>query len=226
MSPAKSIAFAHGIFADGSSFNKLIPALRAEGYEVISSQHGLDDHQQDVDCVVRTFGQVPSPIVLVGHSYGGALITAAGTDERVGALVYCAALGPDEEETSASQQGKFPKTDLFGQIKVADGRIWMLPEGIDCFAADLTPEEKQAVYATAAPPAVDLFDQKAKGVAWRDTPAWNIVATNDRAVNPELEMFAAKRMKGTITEVASSHVPMLSHPDVVLDVIREAASSC
>jgi pimeloyl-ACP methyl ester carboxylesterase len=223
MSTNKSIVFAHGIWADGSSFSKLIAPLRAEGYEVLASQHGLDDHQEDVDCVVRNIGRATRPVVLVGHSYGGALITAAGTDDRVVGLVYVAALGLDEEETSASQQAKFPRTDLFGQIEVADGRIWMLPDGIEYFAGDLTEAEKQVVWATANPPAVDLFDQKVKGVAWRNKPSWCIVATNDHAVNPELERFAAKRMNATVTEVASSHVPMLSQPEVVLDVIRAAA---
>jgi pimeloyl-ACP methyl ester carboxylesterase len=225
MSPIKSIAFAHGIWADGSSFSKLIPPLRSDGYQVITSQHGLDDFQADVDCCVRTFGQVPSPILLAGHSYGGAIITEAGNDDRVAGLVYINALGPDETETLQGHQDQFPQTDVFKSIKVEDGRVWMLPEGIEYFAADLTEEEKQVVYATANPPAATLFGAKVQRAAWRDKPCWNIVGTNDRSVHPDLERSAAKRMNGTITEVASSHVPMLSHPDVVLDVIREAARS-
>ncbi len=226
MSPARSVAFAHGIWADGSSFSKLMPALRDDGYEVIASQHGLDDFQADVDCCIRTFSRVPSPIVLVGHSYGGAIITAAGNDERVAGLVYINALGPDETETLQGQQDKFPKTDVFKSIEVAEGRVWMLPEGIEYFAGDLPDEEQQVVYATANPPAATLFGAKIPKPAWRDKPCWNIVGTNDQSVHPDLERAAAKRMNGTITEVASSHVPMLSHPDVVLNVIREAAKSC
>ena len=225
MSSIKSIVFAHGIWADGSCFSKLIPPLRADGSEVITSQHGLDNLQTDVDCCVKTFGRVPSPILLVGHSYGGAVITWAGTDDRVAGLVYISALGPDENETLQGEQDKFPQTDVFKSIEVADGRVWMLPAGIEYFAGDLSEEEQQVVYATANPPAADLFGQKVGGVAWRTKPSWNIVATNDRSVHPDLERAAAKRMNGTITEVASSHVPMLSHPDVVLDVIRNAASS-
>jgi pimeloyl-ACP methyl ester carboxylesterase len=219
----KSIVFAHGIWADGSSFSKMIPPLRAEGYEVLCSQHALDDAQADVDCTVRNIARATRPVVLVGHSYGGAVITAAGTDDRVAGLVYICALGPDEDETAASEQGKFPTTDLFGQIEEADGRIWMLPEGIENFAGDLTEEEKQVVWATASPPAVTLFDQKPKGVAWKNKPSWYIVGKNDHAVHPELERFAAKRMGATTTELASSHVPMLSQPEAVLDVIRDAA---
>jgi len=225
MSSIKSIVFAHGIWADGSCFSKLIPPLRADGYEVITSQHGLDNLKTDVDCCVKTFGRVPSPILLVGHSYGGAVITWAGTDDRVSGLVYIAALAPDDDETSQSQLDKYPKTDIFAHIEVAEGRIWMQPDGIEYFAGDLSEEEQQVVYATANPPAADLFGQKVGGVAWRTKPSWNIVATNDRSVHPDLERAAAKRMNGTITEVSSSYVPMLSHPDVVLDVIRDAASS-
>jgi pimeloyl-ACP methyl ester carboxylesterase len=226
MSPNKSIVFAHGIWADGTCFSKLIPPLRAEGYEVLSSQHGLDDAQADVDCTIRNIARTTRPVILVGHSYGGAVITAAGTDDRVVGLVFISALGPDEDETAASQQAKFPTTDLFGQIEIADGRIWMLPEGIDNFAGDLTEEEKQVVWATANPPAATLFDQKPKGTAWKTKPSWNIVATNDHAVHPDLERFAAKRMGGTVTELASSHVPMLSQPEAVLTVIRAAAEGC
>src|SRR5580698_2890355 len=137
MSPARSIVFAHGIWADGSCFSKLVPPLRAEGYEVICSQHGLDDAQADVDCTIRNIARMTGPVVLVGHSYGGAVITAAGTDERVAALVYINALGPDETETSQTEQDKFPKTPAFGQIEVADGRVWMLPGGAACFCGDL-----------------------------------------------------------------------------------------
>ena len=220
-----SIAFAHGIWADGSCFSKLMPPLREDGYEVIASQHGLDDFQADVDCCVRTFGRVPGPIVLVGHSYGGAVITAAGNDDRVAGLVYISALGPDETETLQGEQDKFPKTDVFKSIEVADGRVWMLPEGIEYFAGDLTEEEKQVVYATANPPAATLFGAKVASAAWRKKPSWYIVANNDRAVHPELERFAAKRMGATTYETDTSHVPMLSNPELVLDVIRTAAKA-
>ena len=107
------IVFAHGLWADGSCFQKLIPALQADGHEVICSQHGLDSLKSDVECVSRCFGRISGPVVLVGHSYGGTLITHAGTDDRVAVLVYIAALAPGETETSQSLQQKFPVTDVF-----------------------------------------------------------------------------------------------------------------
>jgi pimeloyl-ACP methyl ester carboxylesterase len=219
------IVFAHGLWADGSCFQKLIPTLQAEGHEVISSQHGLDSLKSDVNCVTRCFGRVSGPIVLVGHSYGGTLITHAGTDDRVAALVYIAALAPDETETSQSLQQQFPVTDVFSHIEVADGRIWLRSDGVADFAGDLPEAEQKVVWATQAAPVPDLFTQKVDGVAWRSKPSWYIVAKNDRTVHPDLERFVAKRMGATTVEGASSHVPMLSNPDLVLGVIREAASA-
>ncbi len=225
MSVKPSIVFAHGIWADGSCFNKLVPALQADGYEVIAAQYGLDSNVEDVAATVRTLGRVSSPAILVGHSYGGSVITAAGADDRVASLVYILALAPDEDETSQSLQDKFPVTPAFGQIEVADGRVWLKPSGIGCFAGDLPEDEQKVVWATASPPAADLFASNAPGVAWRTKPSWYIVANNDQSVNPELERFAAKRMGATTYEIDSSHVPMLSQPDFVLDVIRTAATS-
>jgi len=173
----------HGIWADGSCFNKVIPTLQSEGYEVIAAQYGLDTLAGDVATVRRTLGRVSSPSILVGHSYGGSVITAAGTDDRVAGLVYIAALAPDADETSQSQQGKFPVTDVFSHIEVADGRVWMLPDGVACFAGDLSEQEQKVV-----------FTQKLDGVAWRSKPTSYIVATNDRTVQPELQRFVAKRM--------------------------------
>ncbi len=220
-----SIVFVHGLWADGSCFSKVIPTLQAEGYEVVSSQHSLDTLEGDVATVTRTLGRVSSPAILVGHSYGGTVITAAGTDDRVVGLVYIAALAPDAGETSQSQQDQFPTTDIFSHIEIADGRVWMLSEGVGCFAGDLSEQEQKLVWATHAAPAADLFDQKLEGTAWRSKPSWYIVANHDRTVHPELERFVAKRMGATTYEVDSSHVPMLSNPSFVIDVIRTAANA-
>jgi pimeloyl-ACP methyl ester carboxylesterase len=224
--PAKpSIVFAHGLWADGSCYSKVIPALQADGHQVMSVQNSLDTLEGDVAAVTRALGRVSSPAILVGHSYGGTVITAAGTDDRVAGLVYIAALAPDEDETSQSLQEQFPVTDVFSHIEIADGRVWLLPSGIGCFAGDLSEQEQRLVWATQGVPDADLFNQKLGGTAWRMKPSWYIVANNDRTVHPDLERFAAKRMGAHTYDVDSSHVAMLSHPDLVLDVIREAANS-
>ena len=220
-----SIVFCHGLWADGSCFSKVIVPLQAEGHEVISAQYSLNTTADDVATVKSTLGRVSSPAILVGHSYGGSVITGAGTDDRVAGLVYIAALAPDADETSQTQQSNFPKTDVFSYIEVADGRIWLLREGIDCFAGDLSEQEKKLVWATQCVPPPDLFNAKVGGTAWRSKPSWYIVAKNDRTVHPDMERFVAKRMGAKVTEVASSHVPMLSHPDLVIDVIRAAANA-
>jgi pimeloyl-ACP methyl ester carboxylesterase len=220
-----SIVFCHGIWADGSCFSKVIPPLQAEGYEVIAAQYGLDTNVSDVAAVKRTLARVSSPAILVGHSYGGAVITAAGTDDRVVGLVYIAAIAPDGDETSQSQQQKFPVTDIFKYVEVADGRLWMRPEGVVCFAGDLPEQEQKLVWATHYAPAADLFSRNAPGTAWKSKPTSYIVANNDRTVHPDLQRSAAKRMGATVRALDSSHVAMLSQPGAVVDVIRAAATS-
>src|SRR6266849_6431336 len=220
-----SIVFCHGIWADGSCFNKVIPTLQADGHQVIAAQYGLDTLAGDVATVKRTLGRVINPAILVGHSYGGSVITAAGTDDRVAGLVYIAALAPDADETSQSQQEKFPVTDVFAHIEVAEGRVWLRPEGVECFAGDLSEQDKKLVWATHYAPAADLFSRNAPGTAWKSKPSWYIVANNDRTVQPDLQRFLAKRMGATTHAVDSSHVPMLSHPGLVIDVIRAAAKA-
>ena len=121
-----SIVFCHGLWADGSCFSKLIVPLQAEGYECIAAQYGLNTTAEDVALVKATIGRVSGPVILVGHSYGGTVITGAGTDDRVAGLVYICALAPDADETSQTQQANFPKTDVFSHIEVVDGRIWLV----------------------------------------------------------------------------------------------------
>src|ERR1700741_1135584 len=123
-----SIVFWHRLWADGSCFSKLIAPLQAEGHECIAAQYGLNTTAEDVALAKATIGRVSNPVILVGHSYGGSVITGAGTDDRVAGLVYIAALAPDADETSQMQQSNFPRTDVFSHIEVVDGRIWLRPE--------------------------------------------------------------------------------------------------
>jgi len=187
MSGKPSIVFCHGIWADGSCFSKLLSPLRADGHEVICAQYNLDTAQSDIDAVIRTLGRVSSPSILVGHSYGGAVITGAGIDDRVVGLVYISAVAPDEDETAAEQQAKYPTTELFGEIEVADGRIWMLPSGIGYFCGDLTEDEQQVVWSTATPPAVEPFTQiwsAPRPSAWAPRPTRSTAATCRCCRNP------------------------------------------
>ena len=133
-----SIVFAHGLWADGSCFGKVVSELQAEGYETIASGYGLDSLDGDVAATIRALGRVTGPSVLVGHSYGGTVITVAGTDARVAGLVFIAALAPDAGETSNTQLSNYPVADVFSDVEVADGHLWMFPEGVESFAGDLS----------------------------------------------------------------------------------------
>jgi pimeloyl-ACP methyl ester carboxylesterase len=220
-----SIVFCHGIWADGSCFNKIVPSLQAQGYDVISAQYALNTNVDDVATVTAALGRVKSPAILVGHSYGGSVITAAGTDDRVIGLVYIAAFAPDANETSQDQISKFPAAAVLEHVEVASGRIWLKPDGVQYFAGDLSEQDQRVVFATQYPPDAGLFGKNAPGVAWKTKPSWFIVASNDHTINPEYERFAAKRMGAHVTELESSHVAMLSHPDAVAEVILKAANT-
>ncbi len=221
-----SIVFAHGLWADGSCFGKLIPTLQQEGHEVVSAQNTLDTLEGDVDAVSRALARVSSPAILVGHSWGGFVITAAGTDDRVAGLVYIAALGPDSGETPQDLIGKYDPPPLFNHLDIEDGRIWIARDGIAHFCGDLSEQDQQLVWATqGAPRAEVLSASRTDKPAWRTKPSWYIVAKQDHAINPELERFMAQRMGSTTIEADTSHVPMLSDPGLVLDMIRTAAKS-
>lgn len=156
-----SIVFCHGLWADGSCFSKLIGPLQAEGYECIAAQYGLNSTAEDVALTKATIGRVSGPVILVGHSYGGTVITGAGVDDRVAGLVYICALAPDADESSQTQQSNFPTTDVFSQIEVVDGRIWLRRDGTKFFCGDLSEQEQQLVWATQGVPKPDLFAAKA-----------------------------------------------------------------
>ena len=224
MSPTNKpgIVFCHGLWADGSCFSKLIGPLQAEGFDCIAAQYGLNSTAEDVAVTKETIGRVNGPVILVGHSYGGTVITGAGTDDRVAGLVYICALAPDAGETPQMQLSNFPTTDVFSQVDVADGRIWLRREGTKYFCGDLSDEEQKLVWATQGVPKPDLFGAKAEGIAWKSKPSWYIVGKQDHTVPPDLERALAKRMNAVTYEFDSSHVPMLSQPARVLEVIRDA----
>lgn len=220
-----SIVFAHGLWADGSCYSKVMKLLQADGYEVISTQNQLNTVEDDAAAARTAIGRVSSPVVLVGHSYGGTVITAAGTDERVAALVYICALAPDEGETSQYEQDRHPRTAVFSHIEVADGRIWLKRSGTPNFCGDLSEDEQEMVWATQTVPLADLFNEPVHGAAWKSKSTYYVLGLQDQTVHPELQHFVAKRMNAKTTELQSSHVPMLSQPQRVYEVIREAAET-
>ena len=219
-----TIVLVHGAWADGSCWRRVVVQLQRLDFKVTCAPLPLTSLVDDVSALARTLERTTTPVVLAGHAYAGAVIGAT-RDDQVKSLVYIAALAPDGNETSQSLQNQFPKTDVFSHIEAADGRIWLRADGVGCFAGDLSAEEQKVVWATQMAPVADLFDQKVEGTAWKSQPSWYIVATKDRTVHPELERFVAKRMGATTYEVDSSHVPMLSQPNSVLDVIRTAAEA-
>ena len=193
---------------------------------MIAVQYGLDSYEEDVATVKRTLNRVSGPVLLVGHSYGGATITAAGVDKRVAGLVYIAAVAPDAGETVQSQLDKYP-SDIFGRIEVADGRAWMLPNGTEFFAGDLSLEEQKLVWATHYAPvgrSVPTTKASTDSVAWRTKPSWYILATKDHTVHPELQRWVSKRM-GSTHRGGQQPRSMLSKPELVIDVIRKAAAA-
>jgi pimeloyl-ACP methyl ester carboxylesterase len=221
-----TIVFAHGLWADGSCWSEVIGRLHAEGFNAIAVQNPLTSLEDDVSAVKRALDRAgDGPVILVGNSWGGVVITASGTDERVKGLVYVAALAPDTGETGAQLSAKFEPAPIFKHISVVDGYIWLNRDAIPHFAGDLSELQQDLIYATQGPANAALFEVKVDVPAWKNKPSWYVVALKDETINTEQERFMAKRMGATIVEVDSSHVPMLSHPDVVVDLIKQASEA-
>ncbi|MER6442338.1 alpha/beta hydrolase [Streptomyces sp. NPDC001185] len=220
-----SIVFAHGLWADGSCFRKLIPTLQREGHEVISAQNTLDSLEGEVDAVHRALERVSTPAILVGHSWGGFVISAAGNHNKVAGLVYLAALSPEGGESARDQIGKFALPEVFSHVDEENGRIWIARDGMHYFCGDLSHEDQQLLWATQGAPRAEMLTSTIDNPAWKSKPTWYLLTTEDQALPPALQRFVSQRMGATTVEVNSSHVPMLSQPDVVLDLIRKAADA-
>lgn len=221
-----TIIFVHGIWADGSCWSEQISALQAKGYNVISVQNPLTSLADDVAATKRAIDQVKGDVILVGHSWGGFVITQAGNDPKVKALVYVAAFVPDAGETVPTLSKNGPETEL-GKYFVMEGSFIALSKvGIKTvFAQDLSSKQQGVVYATQVAASGALFGEKSDVPAWKEKPSFFIIAKNDKAISPDLERFMAKRIKAKTIEVESSHVVMLAHPKEVLNIIEEAAAS-
>lgn len=222
-----TIVLVHGAFADGSSWSKVIPLLEKDGYQVSAVQNPLTSFEDDVATTKRVIEAQKGPVVLVGHSYGGAVITtAAAGASNVKALVYVAAFAPDAGEVVQGLLEKYP-SDL-GTALVPDAAGFLYIDRTkfkQVFAADVPDRERSVMAATQKPIKGDAFGHKFDTPAWKEIPSWYLVASQDRAINPDLERMFAKRMGATTREVESSHVPFMSKPTVVAEIIEEAAKA-
>jgi pimeloyl-ACP methyl ester carboxylesterase len=222
----KNIVLVHGAFADGSSWAKIIPILQSHGFNVTAVQNPLTSFADDVAATNRVLAAQTGPVILVGHSWGGVVITEAGMDPKVVGLVYVAAFGPDVGEVVGDLGKAYPPPPaLAAPIVDKQGFMTLSTDAIvKHFAQDLPAAEARVVAATQGPINAAAFGTKVSSAAWKTKPSWYIVSKLDGAIAPDAERFFAKRMKATTTELDTSHVPMLSKPEDVAAVIMDAAA--
>ncbi|AKN74047.1 alpha/beta hydrolase [Streptomyces sp. PBH53] len=228
-----TVVLVHGAFADAASWSGVIEELQSDGIPVIAPPNPLRGLAADAAYVASVAAQIDGPVVLVGHSYGGALITVAGATENVVGLVYVAAYALEEGESLGELQGRFPLSPLVSNLKqwtypVADGdpavEVTIAEDAFpSVFAADVPAEVTKVLAAAQRPLAAAAFEEKASAAAWRTKPSWALVAGADNAINPEVERFGAQRAGATIAEIeGASHAVAVSRPKAVADLIREA----
>ncbi|MDN3550670.1 alpha/beta hydrolase [Mucilaginibacter aquaedulcis] len=224
--PVKNIVLVHGAFADGSGFKGLYDILTKKGYNVSVVQNPLTSLKDDVDAANRTIDKQDGPVILVGHSWGGTVITEAGNNPKVVALVYVAAFAPDNGETTLKLVQSLPAAPENGILPPDDkGFVYFSKEKFHAgFAADLSKEEADFMYASQGPIAAQGFVAPITQAAWKTKPSYAVVATEDKAINPDIERNMYKRAGSKVTEIKSSHVVFISHPDAVAKVIIEAAT--
>lgn len=222
-----SVVLVHGAFADGSSWNKVITLLQKQHTEVIAVQLPLTSLNDDVAATKRAIARAQGNVVLVGHSWGGTVISEAGNDARVKSLVYVAAFAPDAGQSTADLAGSFPAPPGSADIaKTADGYLYLPTDAVrKDFAPDVKPGEQQTIAATQGPIKGDAFGEKVTHAAWHTKPSWYVVSENDRMINPALERAMAKTIRAKTTEVAASHVSMVSQPEAIARTIEQAVRS-
>ena len=220
-----TIVLVHGAFADGTGWQRVIPLLQRDGYEVVAVQNPLTSLTVDVATTKRVIDAQPGAVVAVGHSYGGAVITgAAAGNSKVKALVYIAAFAPEADEPVGAFLEKYPtalgaalRPDSAGFVTVDRAKFR------DIFAQDVPAGEARVMAAAQKPVTGDAFAASVPQAAWKTIPSWYMVARGDRAINPDLERFYAKRMGATTSEIEASHVPFVSRPREVARLIGQAA---
>ncbi|MEV5611782.1 alpha/beta fold hydrolase [Streptomyces sp. NPDC052225] len=230
-----TVVLVHGAFADASSYARVIPELVARGLDVVAPavpNRGLLGDAAYVASLVR---QIPGPVLLVGHSYGGAVITVAGAEDNVRGLVYLAGYALEKGESLGELQGRFPDSDLASALVrtpfpvdgSADGGVdvSVRPEKFPAiFAADVDPHLAAVLAVSQRPLAAQAFSEAAPVAAWRTKPSWGLVATADRAINPDVERYGYERAGMSVVEAESSHLVMLAHPGQVVALIERAVA--
>jgi pimeloyl-ACP methyl ester carboxylesterase len=223
----KNVVLVHGAWADGSSWSKLIPLLQAHGLNVVAVQNPLTSLADDAAATRRAIALQDGPVLLIGHSYGGAVITEVGTDPKVAALVFVAAFAPDTGEAVGELGKEFAPAPGGGELRPdAQGYLSLTPKGIEeFFAPDLPLAERKVMVATQGPTNGACFGAKINEAAWRSKPSSYVIASNDQMIPPDLQRQFAKAMNARAITLPSSHVPMLSHPEAVARFIVEATSA-
>lgn len=222
-----SVILVHGAFADGSSWGNVIPLLEKAGYGVTAVQNPLTSYADDVASTRRVIDAQQGSVVLVGHSYGGAVITKAAIGaSNVRALVYVAAFAPDAGENLQSLLEKYPSKIGAALAPDAAGFLYIdRTKFKEAFAADVSERDLSVLAAAQKPINAQIFGQVYETPAWKEIPSWYLVATDDQAINPALQRVFSERMGATTREVNASHVPFVSNPTAVAEIIEDAAEA-
>ena len=225
MSEKTNILLVHGAWTDGSCWAKVIPLLQAQGFNVVAAQIPLTSLEDDIAVTRRVLGMLPNPVVLVGHSYGGAVITGAATGaENAKSLVYIAAFGLDEGESLDALSKQGPPSAGSSAIRLdKDGFLWIERERFQsAFVADATDTEAAVMAAVQKPLAIAAFTGTCGPPAWKSLPSWYLQCTEDQMIPPPAQAFMAERMGATVRNVASSHASFVAHPAKVAEIIALA----
>jgi pimeloyl-ACP methyl ester carboxylesterase len=223
-----NIVLVHGAWADGSSWSAVIERLQADGYTVTAPQFPMSQLSADVARLRQVLARQNGPTIVAGHSYGGQIITALGSDApNVVGLVYIAAFGLDQGESIGALLGQAPPSPALAHLDIDQQGFAWLPEDdfVHHFAADVDPVKARAMYAVQQPLAGTALQEVMGVPAWKTLPSWFMVAEGDQAIPPDAERLFAKRMSATTVEVPTNHVAMVSHPQDVVQLIETAAQA-